>query len=191
MSYPIVGPLIRFYSERVGGRPFCRCMSAGISPVLRFEGYDIPKSFPVTLYAASGVSGCGMSFNDQLIPTAPVTFGQLDVADLWKLLRVPRRINRKKGTALVQVHMSKLPHYLQTLVGMHWINDHPYPRDKHGICLAGKRHYNGGEVLWMDPMGQAWKGYSGVWVPWTDVKDALVTGSQGVKVAYGLKGSAV
>lgn len=193
---PIVRPRVVFYSERVGGRPFCRCMSAANSTILRFAGFDVPKDFSVSLYEASGVGGCGMSFNDvrrglnDLLPGNPVEFGQLALPDLWKFLRVPHKRNRYKGLVHVTAHMSRLPYRLQKLVGTKWISENPYPNDLHGIALAGKRFVDDGEVLWMDPMGAAWSGYSGTWEPWGDVKDALATGSKGVKAAWAVKASA-
>ena len=198
MTLAIVRPRVVFYSERVGGRPLCRCMSAGLSTVLRFEGYDVPKDFPVTLYEAANVSGCGLGFPDLrhaldvVLPEAPVSFGTLDIDSLWKFLRYPRRPNRRKGTVLVAAHMSRLPSHLQRLVGFSWIADNKYPNDLHGIAIAGKRWSgNVRQVLWMDTMGQAWKGYAGTWEPWDDVKHALWANSSGVHVAFGEKGSAV
>ena len=194
MTLAIVSPRVVFYSERTGGRPYCRCVPASAATVLRFAGYDVPNTFAQTLYQASGVAGCGMSLNDLKraitaeLTKAPAIFGQLDLIDLWHFLRTPHHPNRDKGTATVLVHMSRLPRHLQHLVGLTWVAENSYPNDMHAITLAGKRP--GDMVLWMDPMGQVKKDYAGTWEPWADVRGALDSGSRGVKHMRAVKGSA-
>jgi len=174
MGLAIISPALVFYSQRVDGKPYVNCVPYTMCTVMRWMGYDVPKTYGMRLRQAAGVpvrEGLGTSYAqmnkaiDKLEPLAPVLFNKITEAELLAALPV----DDTAGMVIsVQARMEKLPESLRRpTVGLGY-------EGWHGIALAGQRD-NGGtqQVWWMDPMGKASLGYVGLWVDWDDVADAL------------------
>lgn len=199
MSLPIVDPARTFYSQRIDGRPFVNCLPYSICPVLRWAGYDVPPDYGMQLRQASGVPvapGRGTSYADMrralvsILPDAlafgVVTFDAVSDAEMLNVL-LPRAKRPNRGSVVsIICRMERLPRPLRRHVGYTWTG-------LHALTLWQRRQAPDGSyaVYLSDPMGRTYRGYSGEWVAWTDIVDALKRNDAGlIRCIHARRGTA-
>lgn len=199
---PIIKPALRFWSQRIDGRPFVNCLPYSICPALRWAGYDVPDTFGMDIRLAAGVPvapGRGTSHADmkrglrRLGFDVDTTSGDDAVVrftaetDVALLELLPRRARPNRGSVVsVIARMERLPHYLRRHVGHTW-------EGLHGLTLYQRRRAPDGswQVYYSDPMGRTWRGYQGEWVAWADLVPALHRNDAGlVRVVHCRRGTA-
>lgn len=195
MSLPIGEPELRFFSQRVDGRPFVNCLPYSICPVLGWMGYAVPTDYGMQLRKASGVpvaDGRGTSHADMRralgreLPDAPVIFASVSDAELINLLPTARKPKRGNVVSII-ARMERLPRNLRRFCGYSW-------EGLHGLSLMQRKRAPDGTwlVYLTDPMGRTYRGYDGEWVRLGDVTPALKRNANGlVRVVYGERGSAI
>jgi hypothetical protein len=195
MTLSLTDPDAVFYSQRVDGRPFVNCLPYSICPVLRWMGYDVPRDYGMQLRQAARVpvaEGRGTSQADmrraldRLLPDAPVTFANVDDAQLIELVPQRKRPNRANVLSII-CRMERLPSHYRRLVGRSW-------EGLHGMTVYQRRRNPDGtwSLFISDPMGRTWRGYAGEWISQAELTPALKRNSQGlVRIIYGRYGSAI
>jgi hypothetical protein len=179
---PLGDPALKFYTMRVDPKPWANGMMYALCTLLRKLGYLVGKDYGMTLRRASGVpikvngEPVGTTIEDtktalaELIPDAAVKYGAytneafVDALEAGEVIRVMARYE-------------DLTRHLKR-----WIRDDAPWRGLHAIVIAKTKVVSGTRwVWWMDPMGKPSEGYSGEWVKWSEVKDALVSTAEGIR----------
>jgi hypothetical protein len=181
------GGQIRYFTERQPGHPFVNCMLASLCTPLSYMGFDLPPGFVQRLRDATGVPDFDAKDNPQGTSTADsqravaklfggdlpgLIFGGLTDDDLLAGLQSGDFVAR------VIVSNQKTTPHVRRWAGLHW-------KGFHADAVGGARREDGvWKVLWMDPMGKG--KYTGEWIAYDDIKDALQRMPNGkVKVTLG------